>query len=386
MRVRIALALALVAIATGLAIDMSGAAPRLAGGNDARWPAPAFSDVVPGGGVGVRTAGTTLPADAARMVMTIGSYGGRCRVWSGDFTPTVGGLGSSAERRRRLSGPSGFDTARSTSRAERERRRLSAFERARTVGVLRLGPESADDGQRQTSERRRLDPLYRAGSESWWQLLGALDLRFGLGKWGFFGDWTLPAIALAALLLWFGVARVLVRDVQPANGDAGRRVTGTALNGARRGDPRPRRRPNRRSARRDPAWARAALTAWRRIPRAGRACFLIAFANIAIWTVVIPPFQVPDEISHFAYAQYLAETGAPPPQTPGAAYYSPQENAATLGWIGARRSVRRTNRGVFTAPEDRELRQVLGIQRRSAQRRRADGRRPPSRRCITPSR
>ena len=63
------------------------------------------------------------------------------------------------------------------------------------------------------------------------------------------------------------------------------------------------------------------------IPRAGRVCFLIAFVNAAIWGVVVPPFQVPDEISHFGYAQYLAETGKPPPQGPGA-QYSPQEQAA----------------------------------------------------------
>jgi hypothetical protein len=87
MRVRIALALALVAIATGLVIDMSGAAPRLAGGNDTHWPAPDFSDAVPGGG-SVCEAGTALPADAARMVMTIGSYGRPLPRISVTFTPT----------------------------------------------------------------------------------------------------------------------------------------------------------------------------------------------------------------------------------------------------------------------------------------------------------
>ena len=56
------------------------------------------------------------------------------------------------------------------------------------------------------------------------------------------------------------------------------------------------------------AW-RATLVSWRRIPRAGRACFLIALVNAVIWGVVVPPFQVPDEISHFGYAQYLAGTG-----------------------------------------------------------------------------
>ena len=56
---------------------------------------------------------------------------------------------------------------------------------------------------------------------------------------------------------------------------------------------------------------RIARGAVRRIPRAGRICFAIAFVNAAVWGVVVPPFQVPDEISHFGYAQYFAETGKP---------------------------------------------------------------------------
>src|ERR1700753_3359325 len=73
-------------------------------------------------------------------------------------------------------------------------------------------------------------------------------------------------------------------------------------------------------------WRRV-LESVRRIPRAGRICFLIALVNSAVWGVVVPPFQVPDEISHFGYAQYLAETGKAPDQKP-VAPYSPQEQTA----------------------------------------------------------
>jgi 4-amino-4-deoxy-L-arabinose transferase-like glycosyltransferase len=97
---------------------------------------------------------------------------------------------------------------------------------------------------------------------------------------------------------------------------------------------------------------------WRGIPRAGRACFLIALVNAAVWGVVVPPFQVPDEISHFGYAQYLAETGAPPPQGL-VAQYSPQEQRtlegldffAVIGHPG--------QRGILTPAEDRSLREML---------------------------
>jgi Predicted membrane protein (DUF2142) len=104
--------------------------------------------------------------------------------------------------------------------------------------------------------------------------------------------------------------------------------------------------------------ALAGLTALRRVPRAGRACFLVAFVNAAIWGIVVPPFQVPDETFHFAYAQYLAETGKPPPQG-SASPYSRQEQIALhrlqfFSVIG-----RSEQRGILTALEDRELRAAI---------------------------
>ncbi len=47
----------------------------------------------------------------------------------------------------------------------------------------------------------------------------------------------------------------------------------------------------------------------RRVPRAAWICALVAFLNAACWSIVSPPFEVPDEPSHFAYVQHLAETG-----------------------------------------------------------------------------
>ena len=106
---------------------------------------------------------------------------------------------------------------------------------------------------------------------------------------------------------------------------------------------------------------RTVSVAGRRIPRAGWACFLIAFVNAAIWGVVVPPFQVPDEVTHFAYAQYLAETGRPPAQGPGtpATQYSPQEQVALnklffFSVIGFP-----DQRGILTTTDDRALRAAL---------------------------
>ncbi len=106
------------------------------------------------------------------------------------------------------------------------------------------------------------------------------------------------------------------------------------------------------------AGARRILAGIGRIPRAGRVCFLVAFVNVAIWTVVIPPFQVPDEISHFGYAQYLAQTGKPPPQGP-VAQYSPQEQTAlnALDFVSVIGHVKQ--RGILSSIEDRALRQIM---------------------------
>ena len=49
-----------------------------------------------------------------------------------------------------------------------------------------------------------------------------------------------------------------------------------------------------------------------RVPRAAWVCALVAFLNAACWSVISPPFEIPDEPSHFAYVQLLAETGKLP--------------------------------------------------------------------------
>jgi 4-amino-4-deoxy-L-arabinose transferase-like glycosyltransferase len=103
---------------------------------------------------------------------------------------------------------------------------------------------------------------------------------------------------------------------------------------------------------------RDALSALRRVPRAGRICFAIAFVNAAIWGVVVPPFQVPDEIAHFGYAQYVAETGRPPPQGAGA-QYSAQEQAAIENLDLYSVVGRAQMRGILTSSEDRTLRAAL---------------------------
>ncbi len=64
----------------------------------------------------------------------------------------------------------------------------------------------------------------------------------------------------------------------------------------------------------------------RRIPRAAWICALIAFLNAASWSIIMPPFEVPDEPSHFAYTQQLVESHRLP--TSGEGDFSPEEEIA----------------------------------------------------------
>lgn len=61
-----------------------------------------------------------------------------------------------------------------------------------------------------------------------------------------------------------------------------------------------------------------------RIPVAAWWCAAVAFANVLAWTLITPPFEVPDETSHVAYVQYLAEHGKPPNDPGGPAFSSEQ--------------------------------------------------------------
>ncbi|MBJ7329683.1 MAG: DUF2142 domain-containing protein [Solirubrobacteraceae bacterium] len=61
---------------------------------------------------------------------------------------------------------------------------------------------------------------------------------------------------------------------------------------------------------------------------------VVAACMGSAWALLTPPFQVPDEPSHFAYAQYLGETLRLPGGDPSAPQYS-DEAAAYLGNLGA---------------------------------------------------
>jgi 4-amino-4-deoxy-L-arabinose transferase-like glycosyltransferase len=95
---------------------------------------------------------------------------------------------------------------------------------------------------------------------------------------------------------------------------------------------------NARSAERVRGAVRHALC---RVPRAAWACMLVALANGLAWSLIVPPFQVPDENAHYAYVQQVAERGTLPRQLPPGSGLSQREDHTidallTFGIVGHR--------------------------------------------------
>jgi energy-converting hydrogenase Eha subunit B len=65
-----------------------------------------------------------------------------------------------------------------------------------------------------------------------------------------------------------------------------------------------------------------------KIPRAAWICAAVACVNAVCWSILMPPFQVPDEPTHFAYTQQLAENAKLP--SSDKTHYSPEEEAVLL--------------------------------------------------------
>lgn len=95
-----------------------------------------------------------------------------------------------------------------------------------------------------------------------------------------------------------------------------------------------------------------------RLPVAAWLCVGVALANGAAWSVIVPPFHVPDEIVHFAYVQHLAETGDAPRHVPGRQFSDEEQRTLEalrfFGVVG-----QRDNRPIWTEADQRRLEGVL---------------------------
>jgi len=124
---------------------------------------------------------------------------------------------------------------------------------------------------------------FAAGRASWWERAGAVADRMALGRGDWGGHW-IPWTVGALLLGAFGlVVLVLVRGLIAPRG----------------------------------SWRQAAAAI------AG-----VAALNAVAWSLITPAFQVPDEQTHAAYAQQLAENGRPPVDRRGEERLAPELVAA----------------------------------------------------------
>jgi len=157
----------------------------------------------------------------------------------------------------------------------------------------------------------------RPGRRSWWAQARSVAQRLGLDR-APGGTWValIPiALMIAAALL---TSRLLLRqvggEVLPPRVAGGAQVVAPPL---------ALQRPVRALLSRSARLARGLRAALGRVPRAAWTCAAVAVLSAASWSIITPPFQLPDEPSHFAYVQQLAETGELPKYS--ASLYSPEE-------------------------------------------------------------
>jgi 4-amino-4-deoxy-L-arabinose transferase-like glycosyltransferase len=74
------------------------------------------------------------------------------------------------------------------------------------------------------------------------------------------------------------------------------------------------------------AWRWVARTL-ARPPRAAYLCALVAVLNALVWSIIVPPFEVPDENGHYAYVAQLVQAGSLPHYIATSPDLSPREDA-----------------------------------------------------------
>jgi hypothetical protein len=210
---RLVLAVALLIVTGVLALDMSGSAPRSAGSD--HTSTPVFAAAVPAGGLLCQPS-AFLTGDAARVQLLVGTYGHPVPDLRLLFTTAAGAEAGAGHL------PAGAKEGLVTISIRVVHGLSTETNFCLRVGAstnIVLGGEggpvnpssSVVNGARQPG---RVGMLYfRRGQETWWQLLPALTQRFGLGKDSFFGDWTLPAVALLLLAVWAATARLIIREL-----------------------------------------------------------------------------------------------------------------------------------------------------------------------------
>jgi hypothetical protein len=261
------LAIAVAVLAVGLAATLAHAEPRRSGSNGVH---PSAIVATAGAGSMLCQQGVTLPAGTtslhAHMAPVEAAVGPAVVV-------TLRHGGAVLDRIPVAAGWKDIELVAPTARAARDYEGVDVCVAVThgPGGVGAIGDRGAPGTGHLTQDGKpvgaamRID-WYRPGSESWWAIASTVMMRIGRGHGGWGGPWvawTALALVLAAAALALGLV-----------------------------------------------WQ--ALTREGACPRARWLVAAAACANALAWSLVTPVFLVPDEISHVAYVQQLAETGSPP--------------------------------------------------------------------------
>ena len=276
LRVWVALLAGLALTAIALAVTLSGAPSVVAATNGVPLEARLAKTA---GSVEICQPDETLPRETSAIRLALEAAIGpqvRLDVYSGAHLITAGtrSSGWTAGSVTIPVGPLPYTTANATLcfTIGRSRVPVTAF------GAPAPRAIAARYSEAQVLSGRVRSEYLRAGRASWWSQALSVARRMGLGR-SLSGTW----IALLVLVLVLGLsllaAWLVVRELAPSA----------------------------RVERKRPGAGKPRASVLRRVPAAAWTCALVAGLNAVCWSLITPPFQVPDESAHFDYVQVLAQ-------------------------------------------------------------------------------
>ena len=308
------LVLGVLALLIAIGVVLAQSAPRRSGTNGI--PSETFAAVVRAGET-VCQSSELVPADTAALRLTIGTYGrpgpalSLVAATSAGGPITQGGL-TPGWRQGVISIPVRL-VARTIPNARVCLHNAGPGKLA-IGGAAPYAPalELIHAGRTTTAAAGLRVDYIRPGKESWFSLLPTLWYRMTLAKGDVVRHWA-PWGALVLVLIAAGAA--IGALVRPDNGTAPHRadLPGDETAGADPGSSAP--------------VGRRSLPGLRRLPVAAWLCVLVALANGVAWSLITPPFEVPDENAHYAYVNQLASRGTLPHTIRDEGHLSPAEDA-----------------------------------------------------------
>jgi predicted membrane protein DUF2142 len=295
--VRITLIVGLGLLAASVAVVLAHRSTRLAGSDNT--PATALVEELPARGGRLCQGGEILPQGTAALRLSLQS----------DAGPPIDVLALAGARRvaagHRAAGWSGSSVTVPLAASVRRDVPVRVCVRVGAGGgehvdVLGLAASESAPG------RLRVEDL-RAGRASWWSFAPQIVARLGRGH-----AWSGPSVALVAGLLTLAAIGV-------------------------------------------------ALHRLARVPPAAWICALVALLNAAAWSLLTPPFQIPDEPAQYAYAEHVAQTGRPPAEAPFSLRvgFSPEEALVVSDLRSDEVAGHPENSGPWLALDQRQLERDL---------------------------